>query len=100
MSGARPGQAEAVQGTENSHLKWPDCTPVTRDFPASPNLFPLNSELTDNLNFLLVLETFIFTSSSFQLLLIKHSLQIVCFQSEQWLTICTAEKGRNSFSPQ
>ena len=57
--------------------------------------FPLNSELTDNLNFLLVLETFTFTSSSFRLLLIKHSLQIVCFQSEtMWSTICTAEKGK------
>ena len=63
--------------------------------------FPLNSELTDNLNVLLVLETFIFTSSSFRLLLIKRSLQIVCFQSEQCaLRYVQKRSARNGFSPQ
>ena len=58
---------------ENSHLKWPNHTTVTLDFHASPNIFPLNGDLTDNLNFRLVLETFIFTLLSFRLFLIKHS---------------------------
>lgn len=63
--------------------------------------FPLNSELIDNLNFLLVLETFIFTSFSFRLLLIKHSLRIVCFQSEQCaLQYVQQRRARNGFSLQ
>lgn len=45
---------------------------VAMDFHASPNTFPLNGEFLDNLNFLSVLETCVFTTPSFGLLLIKY----------------------------
>lgn len=46
-------------------------SPVAMNFHASPAMF-LSSELTDNLNFLRVFDSIIFTSFSSRLLLFEH----------------------------